>query len=119
MVKRNSPNTDNRKFYRLLSDLRNMSFSDYLMHGYESEQDYREAILRLHKRWHDRVGECVDERHGFLLLRFHDTLGGIPDQCWLPKYLLQQAPMPDYMSTAVKSDYDKMEEELNRIFGFD
>ena len=110
--------TDERKFYRVASDLRNAPVNDHLMHGYESKWVFYKALRSLVCKWQGRVGECIGERHGFLRLRFHDTPGGKPDEEWLPEYLLSPAAVPEYMSELSESS-NSTEAELDRIFGFD
>ena len=107
--------TDN-SFYLVSSDLRRVPVADHLMHGYEDKWEFYKAIRRLVDRWKGRVGECVDERHGFLLLRFHDTPGGKPDEEWLPRYILLPAAVPEYMH---EEPPDETAEVLDRAFGFD
>ena len=70
-------------------------------------------------RWRDRIGEAIDERHEFLLLRFHDTPGGVPDEAWLPRLVLKSVPVPDYMLEEESSSSDSINEELDKAFGFD
>lgn len=106
----------NSSFYRVASNIKDAPVRDYLFHGFEERIDYERALRQLVKRWHDRIGKAIAERNGFLRLRFHDTPGGKPDEEWLPVYLLQPVPMPDYLQ---ESSSDKFEEELNRAFGFD
>lgn len=103
------------KFYLVLSDLRTAPLSKHLMHGYETRQDFQQALNRLLNRWKGRIGECINERHGFLLLRFHDTPGGKPDEAWLPEYLLQLTDPPKYISN---KDSDSSDQQLNDLFGF-
>jgi len=111
--------TGDAEFYRVLPGIEQAPLRDYLMHGYESELDFRHALRQLVNRWKRRVGECVGERNGFLLLRFHDTPGGRPDEAWLPKYLLQSAERPGYAAAEGPGSSDETEEELDRAFGFD
>lgn len=92
--------------------------ADFMMHGYESRQDFRESVELLAKRWKGRVGECVGERHGFLLLRFHDTPGGTPDEEWIPKYLLRPADV-QHGAYARRPDGDAAGDGVDDVFGFD
>ena len=108
-----------RTFYAVTDDLNRAPLRDYMMHGYETRSKFETALRELAQRWHGRVGECVDERNGFLRLRFHDTPGGLPDEAWLPRYLLLPTAMPDYLAERENSVHDETEEELDRIFGFD
>lgn len=108
---------EERVFYSVISDLWHTPLPDPLENGYESERDFRAALRRLVDHWHGRTGECVGERNGFLLLRFHDTPGGKPDEAWLPQFLLKAAPVPDYMTD--EELVDEVTEELDRIHGFD
>ena len=101
-------------YYTVSGDLSRAPISDYLMHGYYSRWDFHEALYRLSRRWRGRVGKCVDRRHDFLLLRFYDTPGGMPDEEWLPAYLLDPAPAPP-----APPPPDPDEEELSSVFGFD
>lgn len=109
----------NRTFYTITSDMSRAPLRDHLMHGYETRRDFETALRELARRWQGRVGESVAERNGFHRLRFHDTPGGLPDEAWIPRYLLEQVPMPGYLIEQENNKPDPIEEELNRIFGFD
>ncbi len=106
---------EQRLFYKVSNDPDDAPLRDYLLHGYENRSDFYDAIRRLVRRWHDRVGERVGERHGFLRLRFHDTPGGRPDEAWIPVYLLKQAEAPVF-KVDERSDLEK---EIDQAFGFD
>lgn len=101
------------EYYIVSVDPRDAPLRDYLWHGYESRRDFYDSLRRLYDRWRGRIGERVGERHGFLLLRFHDTPGGVPDEDWLPRYLLEpcQPPEPDAP--------EHQDAELDAAFGFD
>lgn len=101
--------------YLVMSDMSQAPLSDHLMHGYESRRDFCSALRKLIDRWHGRVGERIDERHGFLLLRFHDTPGGKPEEAWLPTYLLQ---LIDSQDDSDSDSSDEITAELNSIYGF-
>ncbi len=105
------------KFYEVTADMDRVPLRDHLMHGYETKQDFREAIYRLIRLWRGRVGECIGESHGFLHLRFHDTPGGRPDEARLPKYMLKEVDMPEYMRP--EDPPDDIVRELDEAFGFD
>ena len=90
--------------------------SDFLMHGYESRQDFRDALRALVGLWKGRTGECVAERNGFLLLRFHDTPGGRPDEAWIPLYLLRQ--IDGVCRAGDDGERDETEAEIDAAFGF-
>ncbi|MDD6017122.1 MAG: hypothetical protein PUC18_12765 [Prevotellaceae bacterium] len=100
-------------FYTVAQDLSRAPLRDHLMHGYEERSDFERALRQLIKKWENRVGECVGGRHGFLLLRFHDTPGGRPDEAWLPLYLLQETEPPE------RKKKTREEIELDEAFGFD
>lgn len=102
-------------FFRVADSLDAAPLDDHLRHGYERRADFLHALRRLLNYWGGRVGERIDERNKFLRLRFHDTPGGLPDEAWLPLFLLSPAPIPDYM----QDDTDETEAELDRAFGFD
>jgi len=108
--------TAEKCFYRVDNNLDRAPLPDYLWHGYETRQDFKHALRNLVNLWHDRVGECVAEHHGFLLLRFHDTPGGKPDEEWLPRYLLQPTDPPIYRN---QDDRSEIETVLDQAFGFD
>ena len=80
-------------------------------------REYLDAVCRLVRLWHDRLGECIEERNGFKRLCFHDTPGGKPDEAWLPVYLLTETEAPEYMCEHISAD--EIEEEINDAFGFD
>jgi len=94
-----------------------MRLPDHLEQGYETEYEFRSAIERLVDWWHDREGECIDERSGHLRLRFHDTPGGMPDEAWMPSYILHPIDTPEYMASTDSSD--EIRKELHLAFGFD
>ena len=104
-------------FYRVGHSPYDAPLDDYLTHGYENWRDFYNAVRRLTDRWHDRIGECIGERNGFLLLCFHDTPGGIPDEGWLPGYLLTAVEAPRAIRKSDSSD--ETEGEINRAFGFE
>ena len=109
---------DERKFYQVITDLYHLRLPDHHQYGYETERDFLHALYQLRDYWKERIGECIEERYTFRLLRFHDTPGGKPDEAWLPDCLLAQVDTPDYMMESDSSD-DEIEAELDRIFGFD
>lgn len=112
--------TKGTRHYLVLSDTGRVPLSEHLLHGYESRMDFRRAVRELADRWKGRVGECVGERHGFRLLRFHDTPGGRPDEEWIPNYLLQPADVPDGTPPPEDPDQDGGKHEVvDGIFGFD
>lgn len=102
-------------FFRVLKDL-HFAPDDHLLHGYESEGDFREALEKLVSLYGGRVGESIDSRHGFHLLCFRDTPDGWPEKEWLPRYLLERAAPPKENNKDSRSDEER---ELDRIFGFD
>lgn len=108
-----------RLFFEVAHNLQRAPLCDYLQHGYETRDLFEAALEKLVQRWHDRIGEQIDKRNDFLRLRFHDTPGGLPDEAWLPRYLLTSTEMPDYLVEPEKTEYDELEEELDRIFAFD
>lgn len=105
-----------KTFYRVLTRIDRAPLRDFLLHGYETRRDFEQALRRLVSRWRGRTGERIDERHGFLLLRFHDTPGGKPDEAWLPHYLLEQ--VPEYNPTEPGSS-DVYASELDSAYEFD
>ena len=104
------------KFYRVAANIKGAPVRDHLFHGFEERQDFERALRRLVRRWHDRIGEAVSEHNGFLLLRFHDTHGGLPDEAWIPLFLLSEVPRPANLYPSFLQD--EAEEELDRAFGF-
>ena len=102
-------------FFRVADTIDGLPIDDYLHHGYETRADFRDALRRLIGRWGGRIGRYVSERNKFLLLSFHDTPGGIPDEAWLPLYMLT----PCASSIATPKTTDPMEQELNEAFGFE
>jgi hypothetical protein len=104
-------------FYTITNSMRNVPLRDHLQHGYEFEDAFKRAIRDLMDRWQGRVGECVDEKNGFLLLRFHDTPGGVPDEARLPLYALVECEKPSWLIE--EEEEDEITRELDEAFGFD
>ncbi len=104
-----------RKFY-LVKSVRDYRTADHLEHGYETECDYRRALRILQSRFAGRVGECVDEKHGFLRLRFTDTPDASPVYGWFPPILLAQTEPPE-QDENLRTETAKS--PLDEIFGFD
>lgn len=102
-----------KKYYRVCALPRNLP--DFYEYGYADEHTFYRGLSRLNRLYRGRVGECCAERHVFLLLRFYDTIDGQPVEEWLPKMMCEPAAPPD--------DDEKqsggLEEELDRIFGFE
>ena len=88
---------------------------DHHFWGYETDNDFLSAVSRLHKRWKDKIGKQVGERHGFKLLRFYNRYGTYED-VWIPLFMLERVPPP--IETPHNAN-DTIEEELDHIFGFD
>ena len=105
---------DDRRFYRVVTDTWRLPLPDHLEQGYEDMEDFLRAVRRLVDRWRGREGECIGERNGHLRLRFHDTPGGVPDEAWLPPYILRPIDPPEEEDSA-----SSIEMELDRAFGFD
>ena len=108
-----------RQFYRVINgtELWYMKLPDHLEHGFETERDFREALEKLVRMWHDQIGESVGERYEFLRLRFCDIPGGGSEEDWLPRYLLE--PAPDYVPPDERNVVDELTKELDEAFGFD
>lgn len=102
-------------FFRVATVVDGAPLADYLSHGYETRRDFRDALQKVVDWWGGRTGESVGSRHDLLLLRFHDTPGGRPDQGWIPVYLLEPVPVPSYM---VREEDDETTREIDEIFGF-
>ena len=105
-------------YYTVVKDIDGAPLRDHLMHGYETEYDFRHALWAIVDLWKGRVGECIDERHGFLLLRFHDTPGSKPDEAWIPEYLLRPADAPE-CEPFDEGSSDGFGPELDMALGFD
>ncbi len=103
-------------FFRVAGTVDGLPIDRYLYHGYETRDDFATALRRLLDRWGGRIGRHDGERNGFLLLSFPDTPGGIPDEAWLPLYMLTPCDVPPF---AIVPHKDPDEEQLNRAFGFD
>lgn len=93
-------------FYKVSRDMDRVPLGDYLQHGFETRKEFIGAVAQLMSRWQGRKGECIEERvfhdrygnpdeaNRMLLLRFHDTPGGSPDEALLPAYLCEPIPTP-------------------------
>jgi hypothetical protein len=103
-------------YFRVADSLDGLPLADYLHHGYENREDFRDALRRLLDYWGGRIGERRDEHNKFLLLSFPDTPGGVPDQAWLPLYMLTPCEPSPY---AGKPQREAAKQDLDRAFGFD
>ena len=83
-------------------------------YGYESPHDFYGALLRLHAKWKGRVGECVEVRHSFMLMRFVNRFNRC-SYVWMPRFLLVRAPD----EREPESSDEDLEELLDEVFGFD
>lgn len=112
---------DERKFYRVINgkELWDLRLPNHFEHGYETDRDFRRAVRALVDRWKNREGECIEKRHDHLRLRFHDTAGGVPDEAWLPVYLLIPIPIPEYVKCHENTEEEELKKELYDAFGFD
>lgn len=102
-------------YFLVAKNLDGAPLSAHTSHGYENRSDFCDALRRLIDWWGGRIGERVGDRHGFLRLKFRDMPGG-GEEAWLPLYLLQPCPTPDYLK---EKERDPFEEELDRAFCFD
>ena len=117
--------------YRVATDLSRAPLRDYLLYGFESERDFRGALLELLDQWGGRTGEAVserswmgcegeaiDQRHRALRLRFHDTPGCCPDEAWLPLYMLERADVPDGCRYHNPTSDGLVNGEIDEVLGF-
>lgn len=107
--------TSERHYYRVASDMDCVPLKNHLEHGFESKYAFRKAARLLIDRWHDRTGEGVGIKKGFVLLRFCDSPGGLREEAWLPDYMLTPIAMPEYL---LPEERDELEEEIDKAFGF-
>ena len=111
---------ENKGKMYVVMDIVRAPLDDHLLHGYETRADFRRELKLLSGRWKGRVGECVGERHGFLLLRFHDTPGGKADEEWIPRYLLEPVGDPGSGDgQEAVDDKDETDVAVDTVFGFD
>lgn len=108
---------ENAKFYIVTADYDRAPIKLFREHGYDSKWDFYLALRNVGEKWKGRIGECIDERHGFRKLRFHDTPGGKPDEEWIADYLMDPTEMPDWLREAMKP-VDPIEQEIDEAFGF-
>ena len=104
-------------YFRVAETIDGAPLADHTTHGYEDRNDFRDALRAIVNRWGGRIGEKLQERNGFLQLHFADMPGKVTEDIWLPLYLLTPCPMPDYLIPP--SPPDPIEQELDRIFGFE
>lgn len=104
--------SETKRLYRVVNSVYGLRLPDPMMHGYESEDEFRDAVRKLAKPWSGRIGEAVAQRNDFLLLRF-DTPGGMSEEVWLPTYIL----IPNDNPESVNESSDSMR-EIYTIFDF-
>jgi len=109
------------RYYLVTKDPWEVDLRDHLEYGYEDRASFREAIRTLAKRWGDRVGEVVAEKHGgdFLRLRFPDTPGPRMDEAWLPRLMLRSTDPPIIIRHDTPPHRSPIEKELDDAYGFD
>jgi hypothetical protein len=100
-------------FFLVAKNLDHAPLNDYVAHGYEEKEYFRDALRRIIDRYGGRVGEYCGDRYDHLQLKFRDWQRS--EHAWLPLFLLTPCPMPDYLKE--EEEKDPFEEELNRIFG--
>lgn len=105
------------EYYRVILNLYDITLPDSLEYGYEYDSDFRRALWRIIDCWKNRIGERIDERNGFFLLRFPDTPGGKLDEAWIPKCLLVSVDTPP-MLPEVPEPPDEITVELDNVFDF-
>ncbi len=105
-------------YFLVASNLDDAPLDDYLLHGYEDRDLFRDALRKLLARYGGRTGQHIGERNGFLMLHFYDIPGGQPEEAWLPLYLLHPTDMPEYMA-AMHEPVDEITREVEEAFGFD
>lgn len=103
------------KYYKVISTLWNRRLPDAREHGFTEDRDFRHTLWQMVDRWKGREGECVQERNGFMRIRFHDTPGGKPDEAWMPSFLLEETDAPP----GDPEPSDGLGDELDDAFGFD
>ena len=108
-----------RKFFRVIPHTWYLKLPDPQMNGYENETLFRQAVDKLVNLWGKRTGEAISERNGFYYIRFHDTPGGRFDEAWLPKYILEPVPAPEYVATIEENVVDDVTQQMNEAYGFD
>jgi hypothetical protein len=101
-------------YYVVVNNVTQRLIDEHMMHGYADKWDFLKALRSILELWKGRVGECVEERYGFLCLRFHDTPGGKPDEAKIPIYLLEPTEAPPEEEREVE-----FTKELDEAFGFD
>lgn len=119
-------------FYRVMKNMDRVPLRDYMDHGYETRQEFCDAVRELISRWggreaecfeerawHGKEGEAIDQRHLALHLRFHDTPGGLPDEAWLPLYLLDSIPTPPEFIPHDPTPEELAKKEIEEALGFD
>lgn len=104
-------------FFHVAETIDGAPLADHTAYGYEDRSDFRDALRAIVNRWGGRIGERRQERNGFLQLHFADMPGKVTEDVWLPLYLLTPCPMPDYLIPPPPPD--PIEQELDRVFGFD
>lgn len=107
------------EFYQVSGDLDRAPIRDCLLHGYETKFDFYMALRKLVLRWRDRIGMCIEERHGFKRLKFFDTPGFSKDREWFPDYLLDHVPEPEYFKTHEETEEERITREVEEEMGLD
>jgi len=92
-------------FYRITSHPNIPPHHEY---GYEDKYEFFKAIRKLAEKYGNRIGECIDTRHAFLMLNFAD-MPGRPAKAWLPAFMCEPAPPP--------TTQDEDNDPLDGVFG--
>lgn len=107
-------------FFRVCGDIRRVPLDDYYKYGCLSRREFYESTCCVIYKWGNREGECVekclyhgenfdtfDDRLTLLRLRFHDTPGCLPDEAWIPQYLADPIPIPEYAKWHTMTEYER------------
>ena len=102
-------------FYKVKDVIRKIP-RDFHSFGYEDEHSFSKALHALHSKWAGLLGECINERNGFLCLRFRNIYRKYED-AWIPAFMLDRKPNPS--GEIQDRERKALEEVLNSAFGFD
>lgn len=94
-----------KTYYRVMEVPRNIP--PHYEYGYEDWYDFRKSLYQLEANYAGEIGECIGQRHAFLLLSISKDGADKTENVWIPKFLCQKA-VPKLDNESLPDPYDEL-----------